>query len=398
MSSVSSRGARAPVRFYQFLGAHSLLIGLFPFFIPVYLWNSGASLAQLSLYIALTGVAFCLSLRCWEWLSIRLARAHLMMLTYWLEVLLLSVVLAFAAEDFAHAAEPLVMLGLVTGIYNCFFWMTQRTLFLELITHKNSGRQYGNFQIFVGVFLKGGIFAGGILLEYLGFEWVFAASLLTVVLITLVLTRLSFESSANPPTQPVTLAELRNFNDRHRSKTIFVVDGLFLFLESHFWTVSLFVLSDQDFARLGIIVILLAVVFAVAFFVAKNTIDRYTGSTIYRVATVLYALSWILRAVTDNDLPLHWLFLVLLLITFFSSFFRLSFNKRFYDVALAHQPRDYLVIKSYYTQACVGLIFLVLALLANWLNNDALSLSLLYLTGALVSLAYLRYLPATDTK
>ncbi|MFT5506687.1 MAG: hypothetical protein ACI8XC_004415, partial [Gammaproteobacteria bacterium] len=29
--------------FYQYLGLHSLLIGIFPFYIPVYLWKQGFS-------------------------------------------------------------------------------------------------------------------------------------------------------------------------------------------------------------------------------------------------------------------------------------------------------------------------------------------------------------------
>jgi len=154
-------------------------------------------------------------------------------------------------------------------------------------------------------------------------------------------------------------------------------------------------LTNQDFARLGIIVIALALVFAVAFFVAKNTIDSYTGSKVYRVATVLYAISWLLRAAADGDQSLQTLFLLLLLITFFSSFFRLSFNKRFYDVAMARQPRSYLIIKSYYTQCCVAIIFFGIATAAAIINNDAITLPLIYGISALISLIYLFYLPAS---
>jgi len=317
------------------------------------------------------------------------------MLTYWAEVALLFVVLLFSAESLAHDLVPVILLGLATGFYNCLFWMTQRTLFLELITNQDTGRQYGNFQIFVGIFLKGGIFVGGVLLEHFGFEWIFVLTVAAVILISIILKRLEFHSYTPATASPVSFDQLRRFRDEHRSKTIFYIDGLFLFLESHFWTVSLFMLTNQDFARLGIIVIGLALVFAVAFFIAKNTSDSYTGSKVYRVATVLYSISWLLRAAADGDQSLQTLFLLLLLITFFSSFFRLSFNKRFYDVAMANQPRSYLIIKSYYTQCCVAIIFFGIATAAAIINNDAITLPLIYGISALISLIYLFYLPAS---
>jgi len=375
------------LQFYRFLGAHSLLIGIFPFFIPVFLWSAGASLAQICIYIAITGLSFCASMRCWELLSARLRLSTLMLLTYWLELLTLLVVLLANTDSLAGF---ILLLGVATGVYNCFFWMTQRSLFLQLITVRNSGRQYGNFQIFVGVFLKGGIFIGGMLLEHLGFHWVFIVSLATVLAISAYLLLRPFDTD-HGTCSPITFARLASFRDSHRSRTIFVADGLFLFLEVHFWTISLFLITRQDFARLGIIVIVMAVIFALAFFFAKNSIDRVNGKRVYLAAVALYALGWLLRALVDADLPTMWLFLLLLLITFFSSFFRLGFNKRFYDIALAGKARDYLVIKSYYTQLSVAVIFTGMAVLSTILQNDALALTYIYLFAALAAPAYMVY-------
>ena len=58
--------------FHRYLAAHSLLIGLLPFFVPVYLWQLGLSLAGLCLLVGASGLAFSATLIVWQ----RLARAR----------------------------------------------------------------------------------------------------------------------------------------------------------------------------------------------------------------------------------------------------------------------------------------------------------------------------------
>jgi hypothetical protein len=41
--------------FYQYLGLHSLLIGIFPFYIPVFLWKQGFNIGDISFFIAIAG-------------------------------------------------------------------------------------------------------------------------------------------------------------------------------------------------------------------------------------------------------------------------------------------------------------------------------------------------------
>lgn len=339
----------------------------------------------------MTGLGFCLTLRAWEISAAALSVSGLMMLTYWLELLLLVLVLLTDSHSYSSNLSLVLLLGFASGLYNSFFWTTQRALFLDLISTRNSGRQYGNFQLFVGVFLKGGIFLGGVLLEHLGFPWVFIVTTAMVILITVYLHKRPISTYRLETQRPITFAQLTTFRDPYRSRTVFVSDGLFLFLESHFWTISLFLLTDQDFAKLSVIVIGLAVLFAVLFFVAKNTIDGLMGKRLFIVAVLLYSISWLLRAVIDDSMSIQWLFLGLSFITFFSSFFRLTFNKRFYDVALQTTGREYLLVKSYYTQCFVIVFFTSLALLANIIGDDLKTLNMVYISAAVLALGYSRF-------
>ena len=85
--------------------------------------------------------------------------------------------------------------------------------------------------------------------------------------------------------------------------------ALFLFLESHFWTLSLFLLVSEDLSRLGVVVVVLGIVFALLFLLIKNRIDRPGARpmAVYRASVALYALSWLLRlAVGDGDRRPRW--------------------------------------------------------------------------------------------
>lgn len=409
---------RSSLYFYQYLGAHSLLIGLLPFFLPVYLWTHGLPLAGLSLLVGVSGVAFALSLRLWQrWASLW-PLGRLIALTFLLEVCLLTVVgiftvipgmALFTSESTPGIASQLPAstslviaisaMGCLNGIYNAFFWTTQRTLFLQQLGLNDTGKQYGNFQIFVTVFLQAGILLGGFLLENGGFVVLLAmsAGVSAVSNVWLAKARGADKPLLTDHNRTASHQSLR-FKDFRGSRPVFAVDGIFLYLESHFWTLSLFLVVKQDFTKLGIAVVLLAAGFAVMFYVIKNRIDTTPVDLVFKGTVALYSLSWLLRFSLTDETEGYSLLVVLLVITFFSSFFRLTFNKRFFDVAREFDShrRDgavgYLLIKSYSSQWVLGAFYITLGTVLFVFDISAQTLlQITYLIAAGLSLIYLLY-------
>lgn len=377
--------------FYLYLGLHSLLIGIFPFFVPVYLWKAGYGIGAVSVFIALAGLGFCVGLWAWDRLRLRIDLVSMIALSLLLELLLLLNVYVL---DMDMTVPVLVSLGLCYGIYNCFFWTTQRALFFEIIEPANSGRKYGNFQIFVGALLQVGILLGSLLLEHGSLILVIALSGITALVGFLILLANKPEyPGALTATPALRLREVIRFRDRHASRAIFMLDGAYLFLESYFWVISLFLIARESFTKLGVMVLSLAVIFGILFYLLKNTIDRLGRARVYRLAVVLYAASWGLRALTDEKLSLELLFILLVLITFSTSMFRLAFNKRFYDIAKQTIGHRYLVLKSYYSQAALCVMFIAF----GWAvaGASAAILPPLYWAAALIALIYFIYGTAT---
>jgi len=139
-------------------------------------------------------------------------------------------------------------------------------------------------------------------------------------------------------------------------------------------------------------VVALAIFFALTFWLLKNTIDAMTGNLVFVAATCLYAVSWGWRAIIDTDSSHLNLLIGLMVITFCSSFFRLAFNKRFFDLARNLNGTHYLLIKSYLSQCILAVFYGILALVLLNMNNNGVSyFPTIYTAAALLSLGYLLY-------
>jgi len=399
-----SEPGRQALAFHVYLGAHSLLIGLLPFYLPVWLWRHGLDLAGLSLLIGVSGLSFAAALTPWQRLATRRSRRQLVQLTLLLEVVLIALVYAIGERGTAAAPLPVaLLLGVANGAYSAFFWTTQRVLFAATLGIGDAGRRYGNFQIFVTVLLKVGIVIGGLVLEAGGLGWLLLVSILVAVLSGWQLSRLLPDRPlvASPPATASTSAP-----GDVRTRLVFLVDGVFLLLESHYWTLSLFLVFGQDFARLGVLVVVLGLAFVLLFWLAKNLIDRVPASPFYLLAVGLYALSWALRALSDDvgagdpggvatDQQGDAALLVLLVvITFCSTLFRLTFSKRFFEHAVQLGAVPYLVWKSRLSQTALGAAFLGVAMALTLGPSPVLhALDATYAFAALLALAYLLFPP-----
>jgi MFS family permease len=374
--------------FYAFTGLHSFLIGLFPFYIPVYLYTIGLTLSRICLFVAATGIGYCLTLFLWDRVCRRISFSILIVWSFCSEYLLLSLFF------FENQLSSVVLAGLVNGVFNCSFWTIQRLLFVKTISPENSGRNFGNSQLFVLVVLKAGILLGGYFLEQWGFLIIYLSSGLIVLLSAAIFSSrvmTAHTSKTVKLTEPLEISAVFRFKDEAHSRWVFVIDGVFLYLESYFWVISLFIIVRESFLRLGLIVIMLAVFFGVIFLFIKNSIDRLPGQKVYVAAVALYALSWGLRGfLGENHDPVTML-LLLALITLCTSVFRLSFNKRFFDNAKLTTAHEYIFIKSYISQFSLAVCFLVMAGGFSIPGSVAEQLSGVYYFAAIASFFYLIY-------
>jgi len=372
--------------FYLFNGFHSFLVGLFPFFLPVYLFKIGTTLAEISWFIALTGIGFCFTL----WLLDHIRS----------ESCLIQVVVSFVLEIgllmLLLLGAPLPLIALVNGGYSCVFWIIQRVLFLAGGSSRDSGKRFGNFQIYVLIVLKIGIFIGGLLLENISIWAVFLTTIVVAGIGVGVFLRYVREMhfpAAMQQQKALSLRDIVGFVDGYNSRLIFAIDGIFLYLESYFWLITLFLVVGENFVRLGVLVIALAVILGVLFLLIKNRIDRLDKQKVYICAVCLYMISWGLRGTLSGDMHLSMQLCLLMLVAFCTSFFRLAFNKRFFDTAQKSSMYHYVFVKSYFSQFFLAIGFGMIGWLASGTIEVSFILNVCYGMAGFTAAAYLLYLP-----
>jgi MFS family permease len=381
--------------FYLFSAIHSFLLGLLPIFIPVILWDKGLNISGISWFIVLSAVGFLVALYSWDRLRAKANWTLIVALSFILQMLLVLVLLL-------DSQWLLLSVGaLINGAAGCFYWSTQRILFQAITSDKNSGNTFGNFQMLVIFSLKFGVLIGSFMLDSDYIKSLILISLCSSLAGFYLLTKLLSEtknllSQQQPAAFPI--STILAFKDNFHSKKIFMVDGLFLFLESYFWVLTLYMLTKESLMTLGILIIVLSVLLAVIFFVVKKVIDRTNAQRVFIIAILGYALSWLLRGelgFQDNDAVLYG---GVLLIAFLSSFFRLAFNKRFYDMASANKPVYYIVSKSYYSQFMIIIFFSLIAVLASMGKDPLNQLQILYDLAIPLVFVYFLYGAKKDAK
>ncbi|PKG39155.1 MFS transporter [Psychromonas sp. Urea-02u-13] len=381
--------------FYLFSAIHSFLLGLLPIFIPVILWDKGLNIAGISWFIVLTAAGFLVALYGWDRLRAKANWTLIVALSFILQMLLVLVLLLDSQWLLLSAG------ALINGAAGCFYWSTQRILFQAITSDKNSGNTFGNFQMLVIFSLKFGVLIGSFMLDSDYIKSLILISLCSSVAGFYLLTKLLSETNnllSQQQPAAFSLSSILTFKDNFHSKKIFMVDGLFLFLESYFWVLTLYMLTKESLMTLGILIIVLSVLLAVIFFVVKKVIDRTNAQRIFIIAILGYAFSWLLRGelgFQNNDAVLYG---GVLLIAFLSSFFRLAFNKRFYDMASANKPVYYIVSKSYYSQFMIIIFFSLIAMLASMGKDPLNQLQVLYDLAIPLVFVYLLYGAKKDTK
>ncbi|MFW2368145.1 MAG: hypothetical protein ACN4GW_17150 [Desulforhopalus sp.] len=375
-------------KFYLFLTFHCFLLGLFPFFLPVFLFKQGGDLATISWFIAITGLGFVVTLYLFDHTRAKSATLPIVC-SFLLEGGLLALLLGDA---------PMPVIALVNGGYSCLYWTIQRVLFFANGSSEDSGRRFGNFQIYVFIVLKVGVFFGSLLLENVGIWAIALLSLLVggigIRLLTGDVAGLDFPLVMQQQ-KVLTFSDITRFRDNCNSRLVFMLDGIFLYLESYFWLITLFLVVGENFFRLGLLVIVLAVGLSIIFYLLKNGIDRMDGNRLYMSAVVFYIASWALRASFDSELNYSLQISMLLVISFCTSFFRLAFNKRFFDIAEKSFHYHYLFMKSYYSQLflVLGFGFAGVCFFATEIGMGAM-LKGSYWVGAIIAGLYFCYRPA----
>ncbi len=374
---------------YNFVGTHSFLGGLFLFFLPVFLYTNGFNITHISTFIAITGVSFLVAMYIWDHIRYEYGYRPIIIISFVLQIILVS--LWYLEKNIFF----LIILAIFYGFYNCFFWITKRYIFSMYTEKKSVGNAFGNIQILWFILVKVGILFSSFFLEYDVYWYIFA--LMTAISLFSLWHFLKYEQdlkirSKKQQEVPLKLRDIISFKDNYNSKYVFILDGPFLYFESFFWVLTLFFISQESFRDLWLLAIWLALSFSIIFWLIKEYIDHLNAKKLFTLAVILYSIWWGLRSITNDIEYTSILYAIIICITFFSTFFRLVFNKNFFVLSKESPSQKYLLLKSYYSQAMVAITFSLFAFASIYIDMPLEELLLWsYLLVCPLSLLYFVY-------
>jgi len=367
---------------YYFTSIHSFYMWMFSFFIPVYLFKQGFLLNEIFLFIALWWLTFTFSIYIWDYIRYKIWLKTVIVLSLIFELFLVSSLLLDKNTFF------LITLAIIYGLTNCFFWLTNRVFFISGSEKNKIGNNFWNIQIIAFLVVKVWILVWWFFLsnDYIGL-FVLLSFILTSIWIIFFTTnnKISKILKLFKNDKPVKIKNIFNFKDNLRSRITFILDGPYLFFESFLWVLTLFLISNENYNKLWLLVIALALSFSVFFVLIKKYIDKIDIKKLFYISVLIYSVWWFLRWYIwlDNN------YYIILLIAFFTSFFRLTFNKNFFNIAKSTKTHDYVVTKSYYSQMSIFIFFIIMYFFYNYTIDD----SHIYYVIWVFSLLFLLYKP-----
>ena len=372
--------------FYLFTGIHSIHSGLFIFYIPIFLWLEFHSFAFISLFIGIAGIFFTLSLRVFE---------HILS-KYSLPVLLLSSFLfpSICFFFFLLGIDSFFyIVSIMYGTYMCWYYTLHRILFIHITTQNTTGKTFGSFQVFVFLILKATLLISAFFLEKESCILLFFLSLLfsCIGMIFFYFKSFSFQKAQEILHYKIISFKKIRYFLFHSSGFMFVIDGIFLYLESFFWVITLYFIANGNFIYTAALIVILSFFFAIIHWLLKNKIDHISGHMLFQICVFLYAGAWVIRSFIIDISSFIILSIGLVVVTFSTVLFRLTLHKRFYDNARKFPYYEYMIAKSYITQFSLSLFFLLMSLFLFHNMPDMKSFDWFYLVFAMLSLGYLRY-------
>ncbi len=372
---------------YVLLFINSFISGIFGIFIPLFLYNIGFSFSDISFFIAFNAISFFLFLFILERIISKINLNNLIKLTFFIYFLFISSI--FFLKEIKYF---IIIIAIFNGIYLCLFWKIHRLIFLKSINNFDIGKKFSNIQILIIIITQISILLGSIILEKFGFEYIYYLSSILIFLSFLLLSNNFKTNKGNnlifKNYKAMSLKEILNFKDKYNSKLIFLIDGIFLFLESYFWLLIVFLYVKLNFISIGLIIVSIGIFFSIIYYFIRKNIDKSNSKKIFKIIILLYSFSWFLRIIFDYGENKILNFIIIGIIGFITILFRLVYNKIFFKIAKNTLNEKYIFLKSYYTQFVISIFFIILGYLFIYINQNLIIFKELFLISGIFSFLY----------
>ncbi|MAG73248.1 hypothetical protein CL620_02960 [archaeon] len=275
---------------YLSMGLRSFALSMVALFIPLYLYQEmGYTLTETLLFYALFALVFAIFTPIAAKFCARFGIKHSILFSKPFYVVFLGLLYVLP-----YISVPLLILGLLVGIYLAFYWMGMNLLFHKLSHHNHRGEEVGKWQASKIFATMIGPLLGGVLISYLGFQFVFALASFLFILSALLL----FIHKEAHVRYHFAFTQLTN-KDHWKDSLFFISKGAEVVANLVIWPLFIFGILGS-YVSLGTVGSILAGVTGVlVLFVGKKS-DRIGKRRILQGVAFFDSVAWFLRALVQT--------------------------------------------------------------------------------------------------
>lgn len=281
---------RELTQIYLSVALRGLAISMLGLFIPLYLYQElGVSLNTTLIFFIFYSVIFAI----FTPISAKFASVYGTKHTVLLSV---PFYLAFVIGLYLLPKYqiPLMVVSLILGISQALYWMGMHLAFHHASDHQHRGEEVGKQKAASIVATIAGPFSGGLLITFLGFQFVFLLAGVLLIVATFIL----FISGENQVRYHFSVRSMVNKHN-WRDYIFFVSRGTSVIARGVIWPLFIFIML-KSYISLGIVGSLMSVVSAILLLMMGKLSDHKDRRRIIRWVSGFETISWILRAMATT--------------------------------------------------------------------------------------------------
>jgi len=338
---------------YANIAIRAFAFALTGVFIPIYLYQLGYSFTAIFFFYCLLGLTAAISSLVSAKIFSRLGLKHCMLIS--IPFLIIFFALLYTLGNFRW---PLILLSLIYGISEAFFWVPYHIDFTKFSDKKQRGMQVGFSKIVASVFAAMGPGIGGLILAFFGFHVLFITVAIFLIgsIIPLFLTKeihQPFHFSLKEFFRGQKLRDILAFLGHGAEMRLgWVVWPLFIFL---------FILG-RKYIFLGIVSSLTLLSGVISIFFAGKLSDMKGRKDTLKIGAVTNAGIWIIKSFIITPLQ------VIITDIFYGAtqaMMHVPFDTISYDKALKRNLTRMILQREFYIHLGALLMFLILIIFAS---------------------------------
>lgn len=352
-------------KIYIYQAMLTLAKSMIGIFIPIYLYKLGYSIIDILLYTIGQSLIYLILIPISTKIIQKIGFKYTILLSTPIYLIHLTTLNFLSSSPiFFHLA------WISFGVYTAIFWPAMHSEIALNGSNKHRGSQMGTLQIIITIVATLAPFIGGTFLEISSY-WNLLILITTIIILGTIPMLLSkdvkiqkFEFEFKDYIKLIKNKKVNN------SKIAFASEGIEWLLNITIWPILVFILLNQSFLKLGILLTIVSIISIIIILYIKKILDKKDKNKILKIITKIMSLNWMLKS-SILFFGSFFLYFIETIGKLIQTLFNISYSSIFYNNAKKIGYMDYIILRELYLHGTktIFVLFIIIPYLLIFKEN-----------------------------